>query len=98
LEERDDCRHVGGQARPLREKRSPDIDLVRVQDVFPPRTLDPVILEWATTGGRVVITPAPGEGAAAPQEGTAAQGQAEVALTRWRLLAPKPFKGSVLLS
>jgi hypothetical protein len=37
-------------------RREPKIDLVRVQDVFPPRTPDPVLLDWAATEGRILIT------------------------------------------
>src|SRR5260221_77172 len=37
-------------------RRSPHIDLIRSQDVFPAGTPDPVILEWAASESRVLIT------------------------------------------
>jgi hypothetical protein len=45
----------GNIVRGLR-RRQPKIDLVRVRDVFPPRTPDPVVLEWAAREGRVLVT------------------------------------------
>jgi hypothetical protein len=36
--------------------RSPEIDLVSVQDVLPEGTLDPVVLEWAADQNRVLIS------------------------------------------
>jgi hypothetical protein len=45
----------GAIIRGLR-RRVPDLDLVRVVDVFPPRTPDPDILNWAAAEGRVVLT------------------------------------------
>ena len=35
---------------------SPEIDLVRVQDVLPEGTPDPEVLEWATAENRVLLT------------------------------------------
>lgn len=37
-------------------RRSPRIDLVRVQDELADGTLDPEVLNWATLQGRVLIT------------------------------------------
>ena len=37
-------------------RRSPDIDLVRVQDALPERTPDPEVLAWAAAQDRVLIT------------------------------------------
>jgi predicted nuclease of predicted toxin-antitoxin system len=37
-------------------RRSPDIDLVRVQDALPEGTPDPEVLAWAATEDRVLIT------------------------------------------
>jgi len=37
-------------------RRSPEIDLVRVQDALPDRTPDPVVLAWAAMENRVLIT------------------------------------------
>jgi hypothetical protein len=37
-------------------RRLPEIDLVRVQDVGLRNTDDPVILEWATKEGRILLT------------------------------------------
>jgi hypothetical protein len=37
-------------------RHEPDLDLVRVQDVGLAHTPDPLILEWAATHGRVLIT------------------------------------------
>lgn len=45
----------GAIIRGLR-RREPTIDLLRVVDVHPPGTPDPVVLEWAATSGRIVIT------------------------------------------
>lgn len=45
----------GAIVRGLR-RREPSIDLIRVRDVHPSRTPDPVVLEWAATEGRIVIT------------------------------------------
>ncbi len=45
----------GGIIRGL-QRRQPDIDLVRVQDVGLAHTPDPQILEWAAAEGRVLIT------------------------------------------
>lgn len=45
----------GAIVRGLR-RRDPNINIVRVQDVHPPRTSDPVVLEWAAKVGRIVIT------------------------------------------
>ncbi len=38
------------------QKRSPDVDIVRVQDVGLRTAGDPSILEWAAKEGRVVLT------------------------------------------
>lgn len=38
------------------QRRIPEIDLVRVQDVLPEGTPDPAILEWAAAENRVLIT------------------------------------------
>jgi predicted nuclease of predicted toxin-antitoxin system len=38
------------------QRRVPDLDLVRVQDVGLGHTPDPSILEWAAGEGRVIIT------------------------------------------
>jgi hypothetical protein len=45
----------GNIVRGLR-RREPKINLVRVRDVFPPHTPDPVVLEWAAREGRILIT------------------------------------------
>jgi predicted nuclease of predicted toxin-antitoxin system len=45
----------GAIVRGLR-RRDPNINIVRVQDVHPPHTADPVILEWAAGEGRIVVT------------------------------------------
>lgn len=45
----------GAIVRGLR-RREPTIDLIRVQDVHPPRTPDPVVLDWAASEGRILIT------------------------------------------
>jgi predicted nuclease of predicted toxin-antitoxin system len=45
----------GGIIRGLR-RRSPEIDLVRVQDTLPEGTSDPTILEWAASENRVLLT------------------------------------------
>ncbi|HVS36675.1 MAG TPA: DUF5615 family PIN-like protein [Gemmataceae bacterium] len=45
----------GNIIRGLR-RREPGIDLVRVRDVFPAGTPDPMVLEWAASNGRVLIT------------------------------------------
>lgn len=45
----------GAIVRGLR-RRVPGLDLVRVVDVLPPRTPDPLVLEWAATAGRVLVT------------------------------------------
>ncbi len=37
-------------------RRLPEIDLVRVQDVFPEGTPDPEVLAWAAAENRVLIT------------------------------------------
>src|SRR5207237_4246863 len=37
-------------------RRSPDIDLVRVQDALPERTPDPEVLAWAAAEDRILIT------------------------------------------
>jgi uncharacterized protein DUF5615 len=37
-------------------RRSPELDLVRVQDVGLSGTDDPAILEWAAGAGRIVLT------------------------------------------
>jgi len=37
-------------------RRNPDLDLVRVQDVGLVQALDPEILEWAASHGRVLLT------------------------------------------
>jgi predicted nuclease of predicted toxin-antitoxin system len=37
-------------------RRRPDFDIVRVQDVGLSGADDPVVLEWAAGGGRIVVT------------------------------------------
>ena len=37
-------------------RRSPEIDLVRIQDALPERTLDPDVLLWAVAQKRTLIT------------------------------------------
>ena len=37
-------------------RRLPELDLLRVQDALPARTLDPAVLAWAAAAGRVLIT------------------------------------------
>lgn len=38
------------------QRRSPDIDLVRVQDTLPDGTADPEVLAWAADENRILIT------------------------------------------
>jgi Domain of unknown function (DUF5615) len=45
----------GDIVRGLR-RRMPEIDLLRVQDVMPPGTRDPDVLNWAAAEGRVLVT------------------------------------------
>lgn len=45
----------GGIIRGLR-RQAPEIDLVRVQEVLPEGTIDPLILAWTADEGRVLIT------------------------------------------
>lgn len=45
----------GDIVRGLR-RRVPGIDLLRVQDVLPRDTLDPIVLEWSASEDRVLIT------------------------------------------
>lgn len=37
-------------------RRKPDLDIIRVQDVGLSGADDPVVLEWAAEGGRVLLT------------------------------------------
>jgi hypothetical protein len=46
-----DGRILDGLAR-----RLPDLDVLRVQDAFPPRTLDTTVLHRAAAEGRVLVT------------------------------------------
>lgn len=37
-------------------RRNPDVDIVRVQDAGLSETADPIVLEWAATENRVLLT------------------------------------------
>jgi len=48
--------HVHGDIIRGLRRRSPEIDLVRIQDALPERTLDPDVLLWAVAQKRTLIT------------------------------------------